>query len=106
MASQIQTDIYDHVVSAEIWMSKVAKENTSKEDRDSAETRGRAQAGATQAAIAKMVGPQDRNARSPPHAGAVVDAEPEMGGAAAIWELEHWIDIYRYIRYSQGSNIL
>ncbi len=67
-------------------MSKLAKENTSKENRDSAETRGLAQAGATQAAIAKMMGPQDSNAKSPPQAGAVVDAEPETGGAAAATE--------------------
>jgi hypothetical protein len=67
-------------------MSKVAKENASKEDCDSAETRGRTQSGATKAAIAKMMGLQDRSAKAPPPAGAAVDAEPETGGAAAATE--------------------
>ena len=72
------------MVSAEIRMSQIGKENASKEDHDGANTRDRAQEGATQAAIARTMGPQARNANSkaPPRAGAAMHAEAE-GAAAA-----------------------
>jgi hypothetical protein len=65
-------------------MSRIGKDYASKEDSESAKTRGRAQEDGSQAAIARMMGPQARNANSkaPPRAGAAMHAEAE-GAAAA-----------------------
>jgi hypothetical protein len=56
--SQIDADLFAHVVPAEIWMSRVATEKSSKKDLDCAQTPGQAQVGATRAAIVKMMGPR------------------------------------------------
>ena len=73
--SQIDADRFAHVVPAEIWMSRVATENSSKKDLDCAPTRGRAQVGATSAAIVKMMGPRGAKTAS--------TAAPLAAGGAA-----------------------
>ena len=51
-------------------------------------------------------GAAEAQAQADAEAAAAAEASSTPGTRRAdIWELEHCIDIYRYIRYSQGPNI-
>ena len=78
--SEIHADLYAHVISADIWMSQVAKEAAPEDGAAGGQIRGRANAGTTQSAIAKMMG-QPR-ARAPTAAVEVAASETE--GVAAV----------------------
>ena len=78
--SEIHADLYAHVISADIWMSQVAKEAAPEDGAAGGQIRGRANAGTTQSAISKMMG-QPR-ARAPTAAVEVAASETE--GVAAV----------------------